>query len=64
MSEMRWMLTRLSDNKPNNNTHIITDNGRTCVSQRQKVNALMNMYKSGSSMNLIKEDRDVKCIPN
>ena len=33
MSEMWQVLKSLTDNKPNNNTHIITDNGRACVSQ-------------------------------
>ena len=48
-SEMWQVMKSHTDNKPNNNnTHIITDNGRAYVSQRQKANALMNMYQSVS----------------
>ena len=60
MSEMWRVLKSLTNN--NNNTHNITDNGKDCVSQRQKANAFMNMYKSVSSLNLAKEDRCVKGI--
>ena len=52
------------DSKPNNNTRNITDNGRTCVSQRQRDNAFMSMYESESSLKLTKKDRGVKHIPN
>ena len=59
MSEMWQVLKCLIDNKPNNKTNIIIVNDRACVSQRQKANAFMNMYKSMSSLNLAKEDRGV-----
>ena len=49
-SEMWRLLKILTDNKFSNNTHIITDNGRACVSQRQKVNAMVNIYRSVSSL--------------
>ena len=55
-SEMWQVLKSLTDNKSNNNTRIITDNGRACVSQRQKANAFMNMCTSVSSLKLTKEE--------
>ena len=48
-SEMLRVLKSLNNNKSINNTCIITDNDRACVSQRQKANAFMNMYRSVSS---------------
>ena len=63
-SEMWQVLKSLTDNKPNNNTHTITDNGRACMSQSKKANAFMNMYKSVSSLNFTKEDWGVKRILN
>ena len=63
-SVMCPVLKSLTDNKPSNNTHIITDNGTGCVSHRQKANTFMNMYKSVSSLDLTEEDWGVKRIVN
>ena len=61
-SEMWLVLKSLTNNKPNNITSIIIDNGRGCVSQPQNANAVMNMYKSVNSLNLTKEDHGAKRI--
>ena len=57
---MLRVLIRLADKKLNNNTRIITDNGRACASQCQKANAVMNLHTSVTSLMLTKEDRGVK----
>ena len=57
---MWWVLKSLT----NNNTRIITDNGRACVNQCQNANAFINMHKSVSSLKLTMEDRGVKCTLN
>ena len=58
-----WQVLKiLTDDRPSNNTYIITGNGRACVSQRQKANAFVNIYKSVSSLKITKEDRGMKHI--
>ena len=62
MNVMWRVLNSLTVNKPNNNTYIITVNGRACVCQRQKANTMMIMYKPVSTLSLTKEDWSVKRI--
>ena len=62
MIEIWQVLKWLTDNKPNNDTHIITDNGRASVSKHQKADAFMNVYMSVISLKLTKEVRGVKRI--
>ena len=63
-SELRLVPKSLTDNKLDNNTCIITGNDRAGVSQHQKANAFMNMYKSVSSLIFTQEDRVVRRILN
>ena len=62
-SEM-WRVVKVLTDKPVNVTHIITDNGRECVSQHYEANAFMNMYKSVSSLKLAMEHQGVMRIIN
>ena len=57
------VLKSLTNNKPNN-SYIITDYGRACVSQCQKANDILNMHMSVSTLKLTKEYRGVMRIHN
>ena len=61
-----WRKKRVKcdDNKPNNNTRIINDNGTASESQLQKANASMNTYYSVTSLKLVKEHWCGKRMPN
>ena len=61
-SEMWRVLQKHTDNKPNDNTRITSDNGIACVSQCQKAYAFVNMFTSMTSLRPAKEDGVVKRI--
>ena len=62
--EMWSVLRSLTNTRSQDKARIITDNGATFVSPRQKANAFARLYKDVSTLTINKEDRGLKKILN